>query len=285
MSTNLISPQELQSELAESEPPHVLDVRWTLEKPEGLEDYRAGHIPGARYVSLDEDLSDLSKDHLGRHPLPSPETMDELLQRLGLERGSRVVVYDDWNRAGSSRAWWVLRASGLRDVRILDGGWSAWVEAGGEQETTAPADPIPAEPVEVLQDLYRAPELPVLTAREAGELPGSGALVDARSPGRFTGEKNPEGEVPGHIPGAANLPATELLDAQGSFRSRAELEELFDAAGVTGEQPAGAYCGSGITACVVVAAAAAIDREVALFPGSWSQWSAVEGAETELGAQ
>lgn len=284
MSTNLIDPQELQSELAESEPPHVLDVRWALGKPEGLEEYRAGHIPGARYVSLDEDLSDLSKEHLGRHPLPSPETVDELLQRLGLERGSRVVVYDDWNRAGSSRAWWVLRASGLRDVRILDGGWSAWKELGGGQSTGSPEDPIPAEPMEVLQDLYRAPELPVLTAREAGALPESGALVDARAPERFTGEQNPEGEVPGHIPGAANLPATQLLDEQGFFRSPAELEQLFDAAGINGEQPAGAYCGSGVTACVVVAAAAAIGREVALFPGSWSQWSAAEDAEVELGA-
>ncbi|WP_231598763.1 sulfurtransferase [Corynebacterium occultum] len=282
MSTNLISPQELRSELAGENPPQVLDVRWTLGKPEGVEEFEAGHVPGARYVSLDRDLSDLDKDHLGRHPLPNPGTIDDLMQRLGLSLTSSVVVYDDWNRAGSSRAWWVLRSAGLKDIRILDGGWSGWVAAEGEVESGESTEPIDSEPV-AIPDLYRNPVLPVLTPTQAGELAQSGTLLDARPGERFAGEANPEGESPGHIPGARNLPSAELLDEQGFFRPKEELEELFDAAGATAGTDTGAYCGSGVTACVVIAAAAAIDREVALYPGSWSQWSAEPDAPAELG--
>ncbi|MGP6174587.1 sulfurtransferase [Corynebacterium sp. A21] len=282
MAENLITPQELQEELNSVTPPTVLDIRWTLDQPDGSAAYAAGHIPGAVYIDLDGELADLSKPGLGRHPLPSPETVDELLQKIGVTLEDPVVVYDDANRSGSARAWWVLTASGMSGVRILDGGYSGWVAAGGEVATVAPAVAVLSTAVSV-PDLYQAPRLPVLDIVAAGERANTGTLLDARATERFAGESNPEWELPGHIPGARSLAGTEVLDEHGFFLSAAELGELFDAAGVTADDPAGAYCGSGITACVVIAAAYSIGREVALFPGSWSQWAAVPEAPVEFG--
>lgn len=278
MPTNLIAPQELRKALASDHAPVVLDVRWRLDKPEGRDDFAAGHVPGACYVSLDEELSDLSRQGLGRHPLPAPGRVESLLRRVGWSAGREIVVYDDWNRAGSARAWWVLTASGIERVRILDGGYSGWVEAGGEVEDSAPGAVGSAVGGGELVELYSAAQRPVLDQAQAADLGRGGVLLDARHRERFAGVKNPAGEVPGHIPGAASLAGTSLLDDCGYFKSPAELEELFDSVGATAEvagaSSVGAYCGSGITACVVIAAAASIGREVALFPGSWSQWSA-----------
>lgn len=282
MADNLITPQELQAEINSTTPPKVLDIRWTLDQPDGSADYAAGHIPGAFYIDLDGELSDLSKPGLGRHPLPSPETVDALLQKIGATLEDPVVVYDDANRAGSARAWWVLTASGMGGVRILDGGYAGWVGAGGEVETSAPAVATLSSAVSV-PDLYQAPRLPVLDIAAAGERATIGTLLDARAAARFAGEANPYWEVPGHIPGARSLAGSAVLDEQGFFLPAAELEKLFDAAGAAADNPAGAYCGSGISACVVIAAAHSIGREVALFPGSWSQWSAVPSAPAELG--
>lgn len=284
LSKNLITPQELKEKLDAGNPPKVLDVRWSLAQPDGRADYAEGHIPGAVYVSLDEELSDLSKQELGGHPLPSPETVDELIQRLGVIPENEVVVYDDWNRSASARAWWVLSASGMTNVRILDGGYSGWVDAGGEVETTENGDDTLVHPVDV-PDLYQSPVLPVIDREEAAAVAGSGVLLDARAPERYAGQDNPEGEVPGHIPGARSLAGTSLLDEKGFFRSAEELSQIFADAGIDKDTDAGvgAYCGSGVTACVVIAAADSIGLEVALFPGSWSQWSAEEDAPVELG--
>ena len=277
MTDNLISPRELQKALASDVPPVVLDVRWRLDKPEGLDDYAAGHIPSAIYVSLDHELSDPGKPGLGRHPLPGPATVEKLLRRVGATEGKEIVVYDDWNRSGSSRAWWVLSASGIDNVRILDGGYAGWVDAGGEVES-APVTSVPVGKLEEvsLPDLYSAALSPVLDINQAAHIARAGLLLDARHPDRYAGRANPPGENPGHIPGAASLAGTSLLDEDGFFKPAEQLRGIFDRAGATearsGSNEVGAYCGSGITACVVVAAAHSIGRDIALFPGSWSQW-------------
>lgn len=284
MPRNLISPTELREALASDSSnnvPTLLDVRWRLDKPEGRDDYAAGHIPGAHYVSLDQELSDPSQLGLGRHPLPTPETVAELLARVGVVHGEPIVVYDDWNLSASARAWWVLTASGVKNVRILDGGYSGWVAAGGGIEVEADA-PVGAAAGDVdkprLADLYVAALSPVLNAEQAANVARAGLLLDARHPDRYAGRANPTGEVPGHIPGAASLAGTSLLDDDGFMKSPEALRDIFDQAGATADSAAagevGAYCGSGITACVVIAAAYSIDRDIALFPGSWSQWSA-----------
>ncbi|MGO4204891.1 sulfurtransferase [Rhodococcus sp. TAF43] len=265
----LISAPDLAARLASGAVTRVLDVRWSLPEPDGRAAHAAGHVPGAVYVDLERELSDHAVADRGRHPLPSADDLQAALRRWGVDDGDTVVVYDDWNAAGSSRAWWVLRAAGLGDVRILDGGWSAWREASGRVETgevTPPAGTISL----ARRDLYAG----TLTESEAAALARSGRLLDARAPERFRGEVEPVDPVAGHIPGARNVPSTWVLAADGRFKSSEELRALFAEHGLDGTRPAGAYCGSGVTAAVVLAAAETAGLDVTLFPGSWSQWSA-----------
>lgn len=264
----LVSAEQLKRQLAEGRAPAILDVRWRLDRPDGLEDYLAGHLPGAVYVSLEEELSDHTRTGLGRHPLPSGPAMQAAARRWGIREGRPVVVYDDWNRAGSSRAWWVLTAAGLPDVRILDGGLPAWVAAGGELQTGA-VTVSPGDVIVAHDDLYSGAAA-TLTAEEIAQ--GSiGTLIDARAPQRFRGEVEPVDPVAGHIPGARNLPATGMLDADGVFLPEETITELLD--GVAVARPIGVYCGSGVTASVVLAALRVAGVTGSLFPGSWSQWS------------
>lgn len=265
--TVLISPEELTRRLPAGDGPTILDVRWRLDRPDGYADYLAGHLPGAVYVSLEQDLSDHTRSGLGRHPLPTGAAVQTALQRWGVRRDQPVVVYDDWNRAGSCRAWWVLTAAGLPDVRILDGGLSGWTAAGGELQS-GPVQPSAGDVTVGYADLYAGGRA-TLTADQVAA-GGVATLLDARAPQRFRGEVEPLDPVAGHIPGARNLPSGSLLDADGRFLPEAELTRLLggiDLASV------GVYCGSGVTAAVVLAGLQAVGAEGSLFPGSWSQWS------------
>lgn len=257
----LISAAELRALLDDGAPVTLLDVRWQLGAPDGRAAHAAEHLPGAVYVSLEDELSDHAVPGRGRHPLPRGAAVGEAARRWGLRAGVPVVVYDDWNRAGSARAWWVLTAAGIDGVRILDGGLAAWRAAGGALET-GPVTAAPGDVTVAHDDLY-AGALPTLTADDAAAL-GAG-LVDARAPERFRGDVEPVDPVAGHVPGARNVPSTALLTADGDFRSQNDLSEALGDA-------TGAYCGSGVTAAVVVAASAATGRPLPLFPGSWSQW-------------
>ncbi|MDT5020749.1 MAG: thiosulfate/3-mercaptopyruvate sulfurtransferase, partial [Mycobacterium sp.] len=127
----LIAAAELADLIDAGDPLTILDVRWRLDEPDGRATYLQGHLPGAVYVSLDDELSDHSVAGCGRHPLPSGRSVEAAARRWGACAGVPTVVYDDWNRAGSARAWWVLTAAGIADVRILDGGLAAWRAAGG----------------------------------------------------------------------------------------------------------------------------------------------------------
>lgn len=259
----LITATELRRLIAADEQVTILDVRWQLAEPDGRPAYGAGHVPGAVYCSLEDDLTDHSVPGRGRHPLPSGPAIGRTTQSWGIRPGVPVVVYDDWNRAGSSRAWWVLTAAGIPGVRILDGGLAAWTAIGGELETDSPT--VQSSDVSAdYADLYLG-ALPTLTADGAARL--GGRLVDARAPERFRGDVEPVDPVAGHVPGATNVPSTSLLAADGTFLPDDDLRRaLGDATGT--------YCGSGVTASVVVAASAAVGSPLALFPGSWSQWSA-----------
>ncbi|TRW86141.1 sulfurtransferase [Mycolicibacterium sp. 018/SC-01/001] len=269
MSEVFISAYELAGMLERAEPVTLLDVRWSLPEPDGTEAYRRGHLPGAVYVSLDDELTDHSVTGRGRHPLPSGAAVQAAARRWGVRTGVPVVVYDDWNRAGSARAWWVLTAAGIPDVRILDGGLADWHgELRSGTEVAEPGD------VTVTHgDLY-AGALPTVTADEAVS---ASVLIDARAPERFRGEHEPVDPVAGHIPGARNVPSTSLLAEDGTLR-----DDLTARFGALDARPA-VYCGSGVTASVVVAALASIGMDAALFPGSWSQYSAESARPVTLG--
>jgi thiosulfate/3-mercaptopyruvate sulfurtransferase len=264
----LISATELAALIQAGDPVTILDVRWRLDEPDGRASYRQGHVPGAVYVSLDDELSDHAVSGRGRHPLPSGSSLQAAARRWGIWQDVPVVVYDDWNRAGSSRAWWVLTAAGLADVRILDGGLSAWRSTGGDLES-GPVAPLPGNVTVRHENLY-AGSRPTLTAQQCGA--GVATLLDARAPERFRGDVEPVDPVAGHIPGARNLPSGAVLSDDGTFVANDALAQLlsrFDPAA-----PLGVYCGSGVTATITIAALAALGREASLFPGSWSEWSA-----------
>jgi thiosulfate/3-mercaptopyruvate sulfurtransferase len=265
----LITATELTALLEAGDPLTILDVRWRLDEPDGQPAYLQGHLPGAVYVSLEAELSDHTVAGRGRHPLPSGRNLQAAARGWGIRQDVPVVVYDDWNRAGSARAWWVLTAAGLANVRILDGGLGAWRSAGLTLET-GPVNPQPGNVTVLHNDLYAGSRL-TLTAQQSGA--GGVTLLDARAPERFRGEVEPVDPVAGHIPGAHNLPSRALLTDDGTFLGDDALTDLLSDRGIDTSGPLGAYCGSGVTASITIAALAAVGYDAALFPGSWSEWS------------
>lgn len=251
----LISADDLMVALDECT---VLDVRWRLGGPSGLEEFEKGHLPGAVFVDLETALAAPARLG-GRHPLPSLESFADIMRMAGVDTGRPVVVYDDWGGRAAARCWWLLRHHGHDDVRVLDGGWSAWREAGGPVETHRVL-PATGDFVGV------AGRSPVLSADEVPAF--EGVLVDARDAARFRGESEPVDPVAGHIPGALNRPTGENLRADGTFRPVEELRERYDFEGA----PVAAYCGSGVTACHDLLAMAVTGTVGVLYPGSWSEW-------------
>jgi thiosulfate/3-mercaptopyruvate sulfurtransferase len=187
-----------------------------------------------------------------------------------VREGGSVVVHDDGDGSVAARAWWLLRWAGVAAdrVAVLDGGWAAWT-AGGFPVTAEPSRPEPGDVV------VRSGAMPVLDAGGALAVTAAGGvLVDARSAPRFRGETEPVDPVPGRIPGAVNLPATDVA-AGGRWPSRDELRARLAALGLGAGRPEGAYCGSGVTAATVVLAAEHAGLPVVpLYVGSWSDWCA-----------
>ncbi|KAA1395336.1 sulfurtransferase [Aeromicrobium ginsengisoli] len=242
----------------------LLDVRWKLGGPPGRDDYLAGHLPGAVFVGLDTELAAHGEPQDGRHPLPSVESLQAAARRWGIGDGDAVVAYDDSGNLAAARAWWLLRWAGFDDVRLLDGGLSAWVASGGALET----DDVVPEPGDVTLDGGHLPTIDI-----DGAASYAGVLLDARAGERYTGETEPIDPQAGHIPGAVSAPTTDNLDDTGHFRTVTELRRRFEALGVRDGVDVAAYCGSGVTAAHEVAALAIAGFDAALYPGSWSQWS------------
>ncbi|MEU4149506.1 sulfurtransferase [Streptomyces sp. NPDC026659] len=269
--TVIISPSELAQELSGQAPPVLLDVRWQLSAAkaagapafDGRAEYAAGHIPGAVYVDLDRELASTPGEK-GRHPLPDLEVFGAAMRRAGVSAGRPVVVYDGGQGWAAARAWWLLRWTGHPDVKVLDGGLTAW---DGPLSTDLPA---PAE-----GDFEPSPApTGVLDADGAAELAGVGVLFDARAGERYRGEVEPIDRVGGHIPGAVSAPTTENVGPDGRFLPAADLHDRFKALGVSDDAPVGVYCGSGVSGAHEVLALAVAGIPAELYVGSWSEWSA-----------
>ncbi|WP_435769238.1 sulfurtransferase [Nocardioides sp. SYSU DS0651] len=264
-------------ELADSLPGvTLLDVRYRQGGPPGAEEFAAGHIPGASYVDLDTDLAAPAGER-GRHPLPEPDVFEAGMRCAGVHLDRPVVVYDGWAGHAAARCWWLLRFHGHRDVRVLDGGWAAWVAAGLAVET-GPAHPGgSAEP-----GTFRADpgHLPVV---DAGSVLGSTVLIDARAPERYRGEVEPIDPVAGHIPGAVNVPTARNVDMHGRFRPPARLAPYYEEVGAAPGVDVAVYCGSGVTAAHDVLALELLGVRAALYPGSWSEWVADPSRPVEVG--
>ena len=267
---NLIDVDELKQRLGQANR-RVIDCRFDLMQPaKGRDEYSQGHIPGAQYAHLDDDLAGPVSDSTGRHPLPSADAFAITLGAWGIDNQSQVIVYDHASGAIAARLWWMLKWVGHEHVAVLNGGYSAWRQAGYEisdsQESATATKFRPSlhsdfvVSTEDLQDLVAAGDAP--------------PIVDARDSARFAGLSEPIDAVAGHIPGAVNHPFSESISATGRWKSRNELRD--DLARVLGADVSRSWvsmCGSGVTACHLALSAALAGYPLPrLYVGSWSEW-------------
>jgi thiosulfate/3-mercaptopyruvate sulfurtransferase len=257
----------------------IVDCRFLLSDAEaGRRSYSEGYIPGAVYMDLERDLSAPVGRHGGRHPLPDVGELAAKLGRAGIDRGTRVVAYDDQGGAMASRLWWLLRYMGHDAVYVMDQGYSAWKAAGYPVTDAQPAIRVPAR----YEANVQAAMLADVDAVRAASSDGSSVLVDSRETRRYLGLEEPIDKVAGHIPGARNWFWKDNLDEQGRWRSEEQLEERF--AALPKDAAIIVYCGSGVTACPnVLALEAAGYSNVKLYAGSWSDWISYEGNAVATG--
>ncbi|RMF03612.1 MAG: sulfurtransferase [Bacteroidetes bacterium] len=267
MFTTLISAPELATHY---DPTNwrIVECSFDLNDPQaGRKLYAAGHIPGAQYAHLDEDLSgNIIPGQTGRHPLPSVAAMVDLFERLGISNDSQVVVYCNKHGAIAARLWWMLRYLGHKTVAVLDGGRNAWIGAAyawtKDVPTFSRGNFTPRVQTDWLVDADEVDRI-----RQQPDY----ALVDSRTPERYRGDQEPIDPVAGHIPGAINMPFPENWDPTGHLRSPAELQERF--AALPPPERSVFYCGSGVTACHnLLAYAHAGLGNARLYAGSWSEW-------------
>jgi thiosulfate/3-mercaptopyruvate sulfurtransferase len=264
---SLVSTEWLAGHLGEPELT-IVDASWFMPASgrSGRDDYLAAHIPGARFLDIDE-VSDRSSS--APHMLPSGQDFARAMERLGVGSGDRIIVYDNSPVRTAARGWFMLRHFGADNVAILDGGFQKWQAEGRPIESDEPA------PRNVRWDIAERPGS-VLGKRDI--LAGVDApLLDARGKARFDGsEADPRpGVAAGHIPGSRNLPFSALYRADGRFQPADEIRRLFDEAGIDPERPFVATCGSGFTANSLIFAAHLLGSDGnMLYDGSWSEWGA-----------
>ncbi len=250
----------------------LADVRWYLDGRSGRDAYLEGHLPGAVFVDLDKWLAGDPTSGLGRHPLPAPESFAQGMSSLGVGDDSVVVAYDDQGGVIAARLVWMLRAT-VHDSAVLDGGLLGY---GPPLETAEPVvEPrgftVRQWPAEQLADIEDATDL-------------SKVVIDARAPERYRGESEPLDARAGHIPGARSLPCRGNLDESGMLLPLDVLRKRLKTVGASAERPVVSYCGSGVTAChnLLVLEHCGLGQG-RLYPGSWSEYSAILDRPVETG--
>lgn len=248
----------------------IVDATWTLPNVErtGIEDFNAGHIPGALFWDIDAIADPASSLP---HMMPDETTFERHMKALGISSDHHVVVYDNVSMMTSARVWWTLRAFGHRKVALLDGGSVKWRAEGRALSTDAPDTPETSFKASFNPAMVRS-----LDEVRANLDTGAEQVLDARSAGRFAAaEPEPRPECrPGHIPGSCNLPFNTLIDPETStIRPAAELSARLADSGIDTARPVVTTCGSGITACVLALAMHLTGKDdVAIYDGSWTEW-------------
>jgi thiosulfate/3-mercaptopyruvate sulfurtransferase len=250
----------------------IADCRFSLADANlGQQQYQLGHIPGAYYFDLNQDLSGPIGKHGGRHPLPDSEILAAKLAKAGINSGTTqeptlVIAYDDARFGFAARFWWLLRHLGHDHLAVLDGGWSGWQSQGYPVTTVVPVTKTGCFVPQLRLD--QVVEIEAVKARK--DLPGV-VLVDSREGDRYRGEREPIDPIAGHIPGAVNYPWQDITDAQGYVSSISDQEQRWQPLESASEIMV--YCGSGVTACVNLLSLEMAGISTAkLYAGSWSDW-------------
>ena len=277
----LISASQLQALLPEA---FVADCSHELSDPSaGARDYAGDHVPSAVHFHLDHDLSSSPSVLSGRHPLPERNALASLLRARGLRHGQQVIAYDRSQGPYAARLWWLLRWLGHERVAVLDGGWQAWLAAGGSAQTEMP-DPRPVGDFQAQSALVGFVQVDDVLANVRN---GQRLLVDARSPERYAGQGETLDPRAGHIPGAVCRFFRNNLQSDGCFKPVETLRtEWLGVLGKRKPHEVVNQCGSGVSACHNILALDHVGLGGSLlYPGSWSEWCADPDRPMMIGAK